>query len=265
MEHCPEGSAQYSWKMQTNILIALITFIVFQGEVGINGQLARQSEGKPLSVGKVILIHCRDSLDNLLFTGHRELATKGTTCNIHYTPRRLESLFIWIACWSGSWCHFWGMSRDLLIVIGSSDLQGGILSCFLLYSRLVAWIPAMLEFQNMSPAPGEGKCWHLTTTGALRGQPRCHLCPLVTLNWSDTQWAPGESWTWEEKELIASAASVLIVTVGFGVLLCSSHKALSLTVQHQDVLKSLGVFKWISAPQQENLCEQTLIQIYYQL
>lgn len=57
--------------MQTNILIALITFIVLQGEVGINGQLARQREGKPLSVGKVVLIHGRDRLDHLLSTRPR--------------------------------------------------------------------------------------------------------------------------------------------------------------------------------------------------
>lgn len=138
------------------------------------------------------------------------------------------------------------MSPDLLILIGSSDLQGGILSCFLLYSRL---------------PPGSLRCWNFRTcrlrwergrtmTGALRGQPRRHLCQLVTLNWSDTQWARGESWTWEKKELIASTTSVLIFTGRFGVF-CSSHKTLSLTVQYQDVLESLGVFKWISPPQQE--------------
>lgn len=48
----------------------LITFIVFQGEVGINLELAGQSEGEPLSVGKVILVHCRDRLDHLLVTRH---------------------------------------------------------------------------------------------------------------------------------------------------------------------------------------------------
>lgn len=47
--------------------MALITFIVFQGEVRINWKLAGQGEGEPLSIGKVILVHCCDGLDQLLW------------------------------------------------------------------------------------------------------------------------------------------------------------------------------------------------------
>lgn len=65
-----------------------ITFVVFQGEVGINWQLAGQSKGKPLSVGKVVLVHCRDSLDHLLFTGH----------NIFNLQRECLLISCWLYC-----------------------------------------------------------------------------------------------------------------------------------------------------------------------
>lgn len=60
---------QYSNKTRANTFITLITFIVFQREVGINRELVWQGEGKPLSVGKVILVHCGDSLDHLSSAG----------------------------------------------------------------------------------------------------------------------------------------------------------------------------------------------------
>lgn len=61
---------QRSNKTPAHTFITLITFVVFQCEVGINRELARQGEGKPLSVGKVILVHRGDSLDHLSAAGH---------------------------------------------------------------------------------------------------------------------------------------------------------------------------------------------------
>lgn len=53
-------------QMQAILQITLITFIVFQGEVRIDWLLAGQGKGEPLSIGKVILVHCCDGLDHLL-------------------------------------------------------------------------------------------------------------------------------------------------------------------------------------------------------
>lgn len=53
-------------QMQATLRMALITFVVFQGEVRIDWQLAGQGKGEPLSIGKIILVHCRDGLDHLL-------------------------------------------------------------------------------------------------------------------------------------------------------------------------------------------------------